>query len=197
MESPNYDYVFKLLIIGDSGVGKSCLLMRYVENEFSEFHLATIGIDFKVKMIELDDQKIKLQIWDSAGQERFKTITKTYFRGAMGIVLAYDCTSRESFANVTNWAAQFEHCTNPHTVKVLISNKNDCENKEVSKEEGLKLARDMEIGFFETSAKTGENVEEVFEHLAREIRDKEVYKHINESGINLDTSFASQKKKCC
>mmetsp|Transcript_37790 Transcript_37790/g.33821 ORF Transcript_37790/g.33821 Transcript_37790/m.33821 type:complete len:108 (+) Transcript_37790:118-441(+) len=101
--SSAYDFIAKLLIIGDSGVGKTCLLLRYCENNFTVSHLATIGIDFKLKNIEVDGKKIKMQIWDTAGQERFKTITQTYYRGAMGIILTYSVTDRDSFNNVESW----------------------------------------------------------------------------------------------
>ncbi|CAF4988266.1 unnamed protein product, partial [Rotaria socialis] len=103
-----YDYLFKLLLIGDSGVGKTCVLLRFCDSAFSTTFISTIGIDFKIRTIDLDGRKIKLQIWDTAGQERFKTITTAYYRGAMGIMLVYDITSEKSFDNIKNWIRNIE-----------------------------------------------------------------------------------------
>ena len=104
--STNIDYMFKLLILGDSGVGKSCILQKFVDDAFSESHLATIGIDYKIKVVNFRNKNIKLKIWDTAGQERFQTITRTYFNGALGIILAYDSTRQESFDNIQRWSKQ-------------------------------------------------------------------------------------------
>jgi Ras-related protein Rab-8A len=105
----NYDWLIKVLIIGDSGVGKTNVLLRFCENTFNPSHLATIGIDFKIKTMEIDGKKIRMQIWDTAGQERFKTITQTYYKGAVGIVLAYSVTDRSSFGNIENWMKQIKN----------------------------------------------------------------------------------------
>jgi len=102
--SSSYDLLIKLLIIGDSGVGKSCMLLRFVDDSYTSSFITTIGIDFKIKTIELDGKRVKLQIWDTAGQERFRTITTAYYRGAMGLLLVYDVTNDDSFRNVTNWS---------------------------------------------------------------------------------------------
>uniref|UniRef100_A0A2K6T3Q0 small monomeric GTPase n=1 Tax=Saimiri boliviensis boliviensis TaxID=39432 RepID=A0A2K6T3Q0_SAIBB len=109
-----YDYLFKLLLIGDSGVGKTCVLFRFSEDAFNSTFISTIGIDFKIRTIELDGKRIKLQIWDTAGQERFRTITTAYYRGAMGIMLVYDITNEKSFDNIRNWIRNIEE------VSVLI-----------------------------------------------------------------------------
>ncbi|KAJ0000450.1 hypothetical protein NQD34_012292 [Periophthalmus magnuspinnatus] len=98
-----YDFLYKLLLIGDSGVGKTCLIIRFAEDNFNSTYISTIGIDFKVKTIDVDGRKVKLQVWDTAGQERFKTITTAYYRGAMGIILVYDITDEKSFENIQNW----------------------------------------------------------------------------------------------
>mmetsp|Transcript_73826 Transcript_73826/g.102541 ORF Transcript_73826/g.102541 Transcript_73826/m.102541 type:complete len:144 (+) Transcript_73826:30-461(+) len=136
-----YDYLFKMLLIGNSGVGKSCLLLRYAENSFNENFFNTIGVDFKLKTIRLEDQTIKLQIWDTAGQERFRTLTASYYRGAQGIIIVYDVTDRETFENVRTWINEIEKYSQANVCKILVGNKCDMEDKrQVTKEEGEELA---------------------------------------------------------
>ena len=132
--SSEYDYMFKLLILGDSGVGKSCFLLRFMEENFSLSHIPTIGIDYKTKVIRLNEARVKFQIWDTAGQERFKTITKTYYAGSMGIILAYDCTRPESFDNIRSWVEIIKLHANEHIALVLIGNKCDIPENKVSED---------------------------------------------------------------
>ena len=160
MSSHKYDFLFKLLIIGESGVGKTCLLLRFTDDSFTQNHLTTIGIDFKIKIINIEDKLIKLQIWDTAGQERFRTITKTYYKGAHGIILTYDVTDQNSFKNIRNWIKQIEANAQTSVKKVLVGNKCDKPDRVVTEEEGKKLADDYSMSFFETSAKTNQNVNE-------------------------------------
>ncbi|ORZ22616.1 ras family-domain-containing protein [Absidia repens] len=170
-KSASYDYLIKLLLIGDSGVGKSCLLLRFSDDSFTPSFITTIGIDFKIRTIELDGKRIKLQIWDTAGQERFRTITTAYYRGAMGILLVYDVTDERSFANVQNWFSNIEQHANEGVNKILIGNKCDMEEKRVvTKAQGEALASELGIQFMETSAKANIGVEEAFFDLARDIK---------------------------
>ncbi|KAI8077819.1 ras family-domain-containing protein [Halteromyces radiatus] len=170
-KSASYDYLIKLLLIGDSGVGKSCLLLRFSDDSFTPSFITTIGIDFKIRTIELDGKRIKLQIWDTAGQERFRTITTAYYRGAMGILLVYDVTDERSFGNVRNWFSNIEQHANEGVNKILIGNKCDMEDKRVvTKEQGEALANELGIQFMETSAKANIGVEEAFFDLARDIK---------------------------
>merc|ERR1719250_371004 len=118
----SYDYLIKLLMIGDSGVGKSCILLRFSDDSFTQSFITTIGIDFKIKTIDLDGKRIKLQIWDTAGQERFRTITTAYYRGAMGILLVYDITDETSFMNINNWMKNIEQHASETVNKILIGN---------------------------------------------------------------------------
>jgi len=164
-----YDHLFKLLIIGESGVGKTCLLLRFTDDSFTANHLTTIGIDFKIKIINLEEKLIKLQIWDTAGQERFRTITKTYYKGAHGIILTYDVTDENSFKNIRTWVKQIEQNAQNSVCKVLVGNKCDRDDRKVSLDEGAKLAKEFNMQFFETSAKTNYNVNETFTYLTREI----------------------------
>merc|ERR1711865_995411 len=168
---PQYDYLFKLLLIGDSGVGKSCLLCRYSEDIFNNKFITTIGIDFKIRTIELDGKKIKLQIWDTAGQERFRTITTAYYRGAMGILLVYDVTDERSFNNIRTWHANVEQHASEGVNKILIGNKCDWTDKKViSEQQGQELADELGLRFLETSAKSNINVEQAFFALASDIK---------------------------
>eukprot|EP01099_Mayorella_cantabrigiensis_P000865 TRINITY_DN1367_c0_g1_i3.p1 TRINITY_DN1367_c0_g1~~TRINITY_DN1367_c0_g1_i3.p1 ORF type:complete len:210 (-),score=45.88 TRINITY_DN1367_c0_g1_i3:386-958(-) len=130
-KSAAYDYLIKLLLIGDSGVGKSCLLLRFSDDSFTPSFITTIGIDFKIRTIELDGKRIKLQIWDTAGQERFRTITTAYYRGAMGILLVYDVTDEKSFQNIRNWIRNIEQHATESVNKMLIGNKCDMIDKKV------------------------------------------------------------------
>jgi len=168
-----YDYLFKLLLIGDSGVGKTCVLFRFSEDAFNSTFISTIGIDFKIRTIELDGKKIKLQIWDTAGQERFRTITTAYYRGAMGIMLVYDITNEKSFDNIKNWIRNIEEHASADVEKMILGNKCDMNDKrQVSKDRGEQLAIEYGIKFMETSAKASINVEEAFFTLARDIKAK-------------------------
>lgn len=168
-----YDYLFKLLLIGDSGVGKTCVLFRFSEDAFNTTFISTIGIDFKIRTIDLDGKKIKLQIWDTAGQERFRTITTAYYRGAMGIMLVYDITNEKSFENIKNWIRNIEENASADVEKMLLGNKCELDEKrQVSKERGEQLAVEYGIKFIETSAKASIRVEDAFFTLARDIKAK-------------------------
>jgi len=167
----HYDFLIKLLLIGDSGVGKSCLLLRFCDDAWTPSFITTIGIDFKIRTIELDGKRIKLQIWDTAGQERFRTITTAYYRGAMGILLVYDVTDERSFNNIRTWHANVEQHASEGVNKILVGNKCDWTDKKViSTEQGKELADELGIKFLETSAKANISVEDAFFTLARDIK---------------------------
>ncbi|XP_053448481.1 ras-related protein Rab-13 isoform X2 [Nycticebus coucang] len=143
-----YDHLFKLLLIGDSGVGKTCLIIRFAEDNFNNTYISTIGIDFKIRTVNIEGKKIKLQVWDTAGQERFKTITTAYYRGAMGIILVYDITDEKSFENIQNWMKSIKEHASAGVERLLLGNKCDMEAKRrVQKEQADKafssLARDI------------------------------------------------------
>lgn len=165
-----YDYLVKLLLIGDSGVGKSSLLIKFADDKFSPHISQTIGMDFKVKMLTLGGKRVKLQIWDTAGQERFHTITQQYYRNAMGIILVYDVTNEESFTNIRRWAAQIAAHGAEGADRMLIGNKADLPQRVVDAARGQALAREYGIPFMETSAKEGTNIEEAFVALADAVR---------------------------
>jgi len=171
--SENYDFMVKLLIIGDSTVGKSALMNKFCDDNFSKTHIATIGVDFKYKNLFCDDKKVKLQIWDTAGQEKFRSIMKTYYKGATGIILTYSIADRKSFQNVENWLKQIQIHASADVNVVLVGNKCDITERDVTTAEGQQLAQKHSLEFFETSAKEGNNVNEVFYHLAKVIKTKQ------------------------
>uniref|UniRef100_A0A7S2D3W7 Ras-related protein Rab-1 n=1 Tax=Florenciella parvula TaxID=236787 RepID=A0A7S2D3W7_9STRA len=197
-----FDMQIKLLMIGDSGVGKTCLLLRYANDSFSPTFITTIGIDFKIKNIELDGKRIKLQIWDTAGQERFRTITTSYFRGAQGILLVYDVTDRGSFNSIRNWVGQIQQHADVHVNKILIGNKCDIEDQRmVSKEEGEKLAKEYDIKFFETSAKQDFQVDSGFVTIAGEVKNRLISEGApavrNNNHIKAGAGGGGKKKSGC
>lgn len=167
-----YDHLFKILIIGDSGVGKSCLMLRFCDDTFNEKQLATIGVDFKVKYLVEGGKRLKLAVWDTAGQERFRTLTSSYYRGAQGIILVYDVTQRETFTNLRNWLDEVrQHSSHDNAIKMLIANKVDLPNQEVQRSEGEEFALQHSMLFIETSAKTKKGVEQAFDEVVLKILD--------------------------
>ena len=165
------DFLFKMLLIGNSGVGKSCLLVRYAENSFNENFFNTIGVDFKIKTIALDNQNIKLQIWDTAGQERFRTLTASYYRGAHGIIVVYDVTDRDTFENVRQWMQEIDKFATDSVCKIIIGNKCDlADARKVTTEEGQELAQQYNVPFLETSARSDVGVENCFLTMAKQIK---------------------------
>ncbi|XP_069135355.1 ras-related protein Rab-35-like [Argopecten irradians] len=201
-----YDHLFKLLIIGDSGVGKSSLLLRFSDNTFSGTYITTIGVDFKIRTVDVNGEKVKLQIWDTAGQERFRTITSTYYRGTHGVIVVYDVSSGESFANVKRWLHEIDQ--NCDVVnRILVGNKDDDpDRKVVLTQDAQRFAEQMGIQLFETSAKENTNVEEMFIGITKLVlvTKKEQMKKAadqpqeDRKGIVLSRGGGgSKKKKCC
>ncbi|CEH15061.1 gtp-binding protein ypt1 [Ceraceosorus bombacis] len=171
--NPEYDYLFKLLLIGDSGTGKSCLLLRFADDTYTESYISTIGVDFKIRSLEFEGKTIKLQIWDTAGQERFRTITSSYYRGAHGIIVVYDVTDQDTFANVKQWLSEIDRYATEGVNKLMVGNKNDLTSKKVVEYNVAKeFADQLNIPFLETSAKTSENVEACFLAMAKQIKDR-------------------------
>ncbi|CAF1193073.1 unnamed protein product [Rotaria sordida] len=168
-------YQFKVMLLGDSGVGKTCLLVRFKDGTFlAGSFIATVGIDFRNKIVALGDKKIKLQIFDTAGQERFRSVTHSYYRDANALLLLYDVTSYSSFENISAWLGEIKEFAQDDIIIMLIGNKIDKSQRVVSREAGERLARDYEVSFLETSAKTGQNVELAFMATAQALLDKEL-----------------------
>jgi len=201
----DYDYLFKLLLIGDSGVGKSCLLLRFADNTYTDSYISTIGVDFKIRTLDIDRKTVKLQIWDTAGQERFRTITSSYYRGAHGIIVVYDVTDKVSFNNVKQWLGEIDRYACQSVNKLLVGNKADLvEKKVVEYNEAKEFADSLGISFLETSAKSAHNVEESFLTMTRQIKERVSRSHEGPTkpngSVNISTNskkIPSQKKKCC
>jgi len=220
MATEDFDYIFKIVLAGDSGVGKSCLLSRYARNEFTLDSKPTIGVEFLTKMVEMptDDpgekstKFVKAQIWDTAGQERFRAITSAYYRGALGVVLCYDITKRKSFENIALWLTEMRSNCEP-VVLMLVGTKTDLQYlREVSTEEALEYAQREHMMFMETSAQSAFNVEEAFTEVTKTIF-QHIYKGLDEDvggGVGLlkkgnsvpiieQTTYPVEQKKspCC
>jgi Ras-related protein Rab-1A len=161
--------LFKIVLVGDSGVGKSCLLLRFADDTFSESYISTIGVDFRFKTLSIDGQIVKLQIWDTAGQERFKTITSAYYRGADGVILVFDKTSRDTFNNIASWLEEINKYSETST-RILVGNKDDAkEIMQVDQETAIKFGSELKMNYVETSALNSHQVTFAFESIAREL----------------------------
>jgi len=198
--SIDFDIKFKIMVIGESKVGKTSVIKKYTQNKFGGVYLTTVGVDFQDKIINIDDRKIRLQIWDTAGQERFRNITKNYFNSSNGFLLIYDITDKESLEHLNFWNAQIQLNAPAKSKCVLLGNKCDLEgSRAVSIEEGKIFAEKNKIKFFETSAKNGTNIDEAFEYLANEIYNEQKMetRSVTSSQVLSKSQTFKSKKKCC
>ncbi|XP_018618609.2 ras-related protein Rab-26-like isoform X1 [Scleropages formosus] len=195
-----YDMAFKVMLVGDSGVGKTCLLVRFKDGAFlAGSFISTVGIDFRNKVLNIDGVKVKLQIWDTAGQERFRSVTHAYYRDAHALLLLYDVTNKTSFDNIQAWLTEIHEYTQQDVVLMLLGNKADATHERVVKrEEGEKLAKDFGVPFMETSAKSGLNVELAFTAVAKELKHRSM-KAPNEPKFKLQDYVNKEMKTsgCC
>jgi Ras-related protein Rab-14 len=186
-----YEYIFKYIIIGDMGVGKSCILHQFTDHKFIPDSPHTIGVEFGTRIIDVINKKIKLQVWDTAGQERFRAVTRSYYRGAAGALLVYDITRRATYNHLTSWLTDARNLTHPNTVFMLIGNKKDLEEqRDVSYQEAQQFAEENGLLFLETSAKTGENIEEAFLKTA-----KLIFQSIQEGNVDLNSEAGIQVRQ--
>ncbi|KAH9678710.1 ras-related protein rabd2c [Citrus sinensis] len=194
--NPEYDYLFKLLLIGDSGVGKSCLLLRFADDSYLDSYISTIGVDFLVISFVLNMQ------WDTAGQERFRTITSSYYRGAHGIIIVYDVTDQESFNNVKQWLNEIDRYASENVNKLLVGNKCDLTDKKVVSYETAKaFADEIGIPFMETSAKDSLNVEQAFMAMTADIKNRmasqPAMNNARPPTVQIKGQPVNQKASCC
>lgn len=205
-----YDKLFKIILTGDSGVGKSNILSKYINNEFLHESKSTIGVEFCTKTLFINDSVIKIQIWDTAGQERFRAITKAYYRGSHGIIMVYDVTSKKSFNNIEKWILESEESLDDKCIILLIGNKCDLiNNRQVSYKEGLDFAIKKKFLFIETSALNGDNIETAFVSLVDNIakNHNDTFDNTNNEGGNFVSQILTldresddhviDRKKCC
>ena len=201
------EMIFKIIIIGDSTTGKTNILSKYLNDKYEKDFKATIGVELGNKTLKIKNDTVNIQIWDTAGQERYRSMTKAYYKGALGALIVYDITNRNSFENVENWMTDLKSSADQKVSILLIGNKNDLEEeREVKIEEGEKRAQEYDIAFLETSAKNGNNIEMAFKTLIEEVYNKchkdfeSVAKVEIMSGkiINLEEKNTEEKKfKCC
>ncbi|KAM8930387.1 ras-related protein Rab-43 [Pelodytes ibericus] len=197
----DYDFLFKLVLIGDAGVGKTCLVQRFKSGLFAERQGSTIGVDFTMKTLEIQGKRVKLQIWDTAGQERFRTITQSYYRSANGAIIAYDITKKKTFASIPRWIEDVKKYAGSNIVQLLIGNKTDMhEFREVQLEEAKTLAQHYDIiSAIETSAKDSSNVEEAFTQMAVELMMRHggpVFSEKSTDNIKLDSKDVAEAWGC-
>ncbi|CAJ0572497.1 unnamed protein product, partial [Mesorhabditis spiculigera] len=208
MDDDGFDYLFKIVLIGDMGVGKTCVVQRFRNGTFVERQGTTIGVDFTMKTVIIDGKRVKLQIWDTGGQERFRTITQSYYRSANGIVLCYDITCQQSFESLHRWIDDVSKFAAPNVVKVLIGTKCDLEEKRlVYREDGEHLQRSQGmVSFIETSAKGNVNVDSAFMELANVLKKQyDATAHLDQTpttgGFRLgaagSTPILSRWDQCC
>ena len=201
------DVMFKVVIIGNTHVGKTSLMLRYADDTFRTKHISTIGVDFKIVNVKIGETTVKLQIWDTAGQDRFRTISSTYYRGAHGAIVVYDVTSSQSFYNVEHWINDM-NAYNQNVYKILVGNKDDDPNgtsvsKIIETKEAQTLAKQLNVNSFETSAKENINVKEVFEDMAHELlkrynlRKAQLTMKKDQSQQTIKLTKQKKKKKTC
>ena len=192
----DFDIKLKIMVLGESMVGKTCLITRYTNDKFGGRYLCTVGIDFQKKKIEKNNKKILLQIWDTAGQERFRNVTKNYFHASQGFILAYDINNKESFEKVQYWVEEIKSNAEEKIKCILIGTKCDLDRREVSEEEGIELGRKFGYKFLETSAKDNINIDETFDTLVSEILTN--YEDNKRASLTLTSNkIGKKKKKCC
>ena len=202
-----YEMMIKVILIGDSGVGKTNIMSKYLKNQFMENSKATVGVEFGSKLFNHEGHKIKAQIWDTAGQEKYKAITGAYYKGSKGAFVVYDITRKETFVSVERWVNDLKSTSDPKLTIILIGNKNDMEDqRQVTKEQGEEKAKSFGCAFLETSALSGDNLDKAFTLMVKEIFEKFNSESTGEEegdsvkkgeDIKLEKATENKKKSCC
>ncbi|XP_014251556.1 ras-related protein Rab-4B [Cimex lectularius] len=192
----SYDFLFKFIVIGSAGSGKSCLLHQFIEKKFKSESSHTIGVEFGTKIVTIGGKNIKLQIWDTAGQERYRCLTRSYYRGAAGALLVYDIANRESYNSLGEWLADAKSLASPNIVIILAGNKKDLEDeRQVTFLEACRFAQENELVYLETCAKSGENVEEAFLKCCQTILSKIQNGELDPDRIGSGIQFGTSKPR--
>jgi len=204
MDREVYDLLYKLIIIGDSSVGKSNILTQYLNDKFDPNSKSTVGVEFGTKNVKIKNTKIKLQIWDTAGQERYRAITSAYYKGAKGALIVYDITNKNSFNNIDKWIADIKANGDKNVSIIIVGNKSDLNDKrEVDEDEGIQKSETFKTAFMETSALTGDNVSQAFSKLVQQIFENKCSNSSEgdepelDKGVNLSEKTEDQTSKCC
>ena len=197
--SQDYDYLFKVLLLGDSDVGKSSLILRYTEETFNSKLVNSIGVDFKMKKKEIDGKIIKVQIWDTAGHERFRSITYSYYRGANAIIIVFDLSDKKSFISITEWLKQIEKHAKENVFKFLVGNKSDLiDERKVTYEEAKQYADEHDLPYIETSAKEGININELFDTSIKTfLTNTKIFVGEKNIKLNSQNTNSSERNSCC
>ena len=197
--SQDYDYLFKVLLLGDSDVGKSSLILRYTEETFNSKLVNSIGVDFKMKKKEIDGKIIKVQIWDTAGHERFRSITYSYYRGANAIIIVFDLSDKKSFINIIEWLKQIEKHAKENVFKFLVGNKSDLiDERKVTYEEAKQYADEHDLPYIETSAKEGININELFDTSIKTfLTNTKIFVGEKNIKLNSQNTNSSERNSCC
>ena len=192
------DFKVKIMFKGNSSVGKTSIIKRYSKNIFSTSYISTLGIDFESKNINIDNKIINLQIWDTAGQEKYKVLSKNYYNNSNAFIIVYDITNLESFESVMNWIDQIKENAPENVKSILLGNKSDLEEKrKISEEEGKNLAKKININFYETSAQNGANIEKAIDNLVKDVINDENFIKENTTKLHRNKLKTEKKKKCC
>ncbi|CAF1079016.1 unnamed protein product [Adineta steineri] len=207
-KNPETVQTFKILVVGDSNVGKSSLMTRFVHGVFHSQYTATIGVDFQIGIVNINGYKCRLQIWDTAGQERFRSITSSYYRGADGIIIVYDVTNKASFTQVKDQITEMDSYCEKTVPRILVGNKNDNDNKTnkvISTDDALEYAKESNLLFFEVSVKDNKNITELFNEMTKlvlkqRLEEFEPIQNNNITTTRIDPKQTTEninKKKCC
>ncbi|XP_070495609.1 ras-related protein Rab-30 [Chironomus tepperi] len=206
----DYKFLFKVVLIGNSGVGKTCLVRRFTQGVFPKGQGATIGVDFMIKTLEIENsagqrEAVKLQIWDTAGQERFRSITQSYYRSAHALILVYDLSCQPTFDALNDWIREIQEYANPKVLKILVGNKTDRDDREIPVRVGEEFAKAHDMYFLETSSKQGENVEKLFYEIAAELIEQarqkgglsRTHQHSSVTNLGMKNNISSFQSNCC
>ena len=194
----NFDYILKLLIVGDSTVGKTNFIMRFINDKFNESYMTTSGIDLKSKDIEIKNKNIRIQIWDTAGQEKYRAITRNLFLKVLGVLIIYDITNEKSYNNLKTWVQLIREDCGSHMQIIIVGNKCDLDSeRKINQEEVLKYARKEKIEYIETSCKTGENVQKAVKTICEKILENNDLSSDISFTLSSSSLLPPKKKKCC